>query len=1848
MGQLDQGSSIDRDMSAEAARRLERQLNAWRDKLMALDRRQRLLYFKHTKSGSLEIAAPVAEQVLKALADGEMVVRAQSDIDEESGPGARTLVVTDKTGDTLRTALRRIDQASQQSYADRGIWTLHLGVGMLRWIDIDAPRPRTSAKDGADPNAPLPEASSVAEEPKPGPVVVDSPLLLIPVRLKRTGADSPYVVSRTEDDITVNPALKLKMEEFGIAVPDVDPDGLNSGDVVADVMRAIEGREGWEFVHRIVCTNFTFHKEAIYRDLTANAAAVAANPMVQLLALGPDSPSAGEFGFDPPDLDMLDKSYPPENMFSVLDADSSQRRCIIEAANGRSFVMDGPPGTGKSQTIANMIVEIMTSGRTVLFVSEKAAALDVVRDRIRATGLGHLLLELHSHSATRKHVAEAFAAALTSRASAARTFKDSDAERLTRTRTELNDFADAMNEIRKPLEASLFTVLGRLAQLDQHVDASVIPEQSWRDLTPSSWAGLKDRAARLGAHWHVAERGDDYLWQGLARDDASAPEARDMKRVVQRAWECAQDLATRIDTVDEQTGLTFSRDTSGIRRRIDLLKLLDDRVGTPWAWLSMHSLDPLVRRVSTARAATQSIRERTASLEQTVGSRWNEIDTERRVLLEEANKSSIVDRTSTPIEIAQSIEALDKLRPVLEAVLADANHLASLLGLGTEGIDLKRADNIAELGHLGGAVDRPPRQWFNAALQNQVAECIDTTQQLVNDVLQQQESLKDVFTPGALDLDLASLAVRFRDRHKGFGKLSKAARADKKKLQAVTVSGKAGKAVTARLEDAASWQQAVRRLSEAEPVRGPILGSLYRETATDFNRLRSALDTARRAVQLAGADVDSNRLTEQLSSEGTPDAALVLIADRLQGALANWKSMIPSLPGSFSTISTTTSVEEQIVAIKSEIAAAGPVLDLLHYVSSVAQRPVPLGEATSIFDAVDDVRVSIACLGAEADFDEQHFGSELTVDTDYDALERQLSWADRVLETVGKPLPHSAAAKLPFVAVSARDLEKVEERAAACNDQVRELFSDSRQRWLTSELSFEIDASVELLQDLCNTAVPDIENWCIYQRERNWAESAGFQPVLESLEAERRSPVEVAHSLEYAALERWVDEIVREDYRLREYRSDDRDELVAMFKELDRALIGSAYADVIRICNDRVPKSLTSKPAQVIVREAQKKTRHKPVRQLLQEVGTLAQQLKPCFMMSPLSVSQYLPSGMKFDVVIFDEASQVLPSDAINCVYRGQQLIVAGDQKQLPPTDFFATGVDDTEDDEDETDVFDSVLDLAKGAGGLTSLPLNWHYRSRHEDLITYSNYRFYKGALYTFPSAVFDAPDLGVELIHVDGVYRRGTTRDNPVEAAKVVERVLYFVTQHPEESIGVVTFSSAQADAVMAEMERQSAEHPALAGLLSDHDRLDGFFVKSLENVQGDERDVILFSLGYGPDENGKFTMNFGPLNREGGWKRLNVAITRARKRVEVIASFRAGDMSGLTNEGVRHLKNYLDFAERGAKALALDLEESAGDAESPFEEQVIDVIRGWGYDVVPQVGVAGYRIDMAVRHPDRPGSYAIGIECDGAAYHSAKTARDRDRLRESVLRGLGWEIHRIWGLSWWRDRSGQEERLRHAIERAIDNSGDLVLPAAVTVGTPAIEFEEVSFEERPTWTVDYTMVGPPRTLRRDPKTPEGIHDVREYFAQVIEAEAPVHREVLYDRFRQAWGAQRIGSAMKRSLDRALDGVMINGMNCSPGDDDVCRMPGKRLESVRVPAAGQPLRRVALVPKEELEMAVVKLVEDAHSLDQTTLAQNVAALFGWKRTRDEVRTATELCVQRLLGRGLLVEDEDAVLRRP
>jgi very-short-patch-repair endonuclease len=1817
--------------------RIRSQIARWRQDLLPFDRRQRLLYFSHTKTASLEIVGPDLPRMLELVEAGAVSIEPAVGDGPDTAVAGVTLVAANKSGTELPPALRRLDQQSNQVFADRGFWTLYLALGMLQWVDEEDRR------------------------------TVVSPILLVPVKLRREATHRPYRVFRTEDELVVNPALRLKLEQdYDLELLGVDDYEVSVGKLLDGIGSSVADRPGWAVLPRAVITTFAFHKEAIYRDLLAHESLVVDHPLVQLVALGPDAPTAIGFAFEPVQDEELDTSVPPERLVSILDADGSQRKCILAARDGQSFVMDGPPGTGKSQTIANIIVELITSGRSVLFVSEKAAALDVVRNRLTDAGLGDFLLALHSHATSRKQVVDELAGALRRSVHASSAFGRQDESALVRTREVLTDYAAAMNEYRAGLGTTLHLALGRVAALSYVAGPAPIGGQLWGDLTADRRAEIVEQGWVLARAWRPVTAGTDYDWRDLATVDLEPADVRHLAATAGQAAAAADALVGRIRAVDVDLGVTLPATVDGSWRRVRLLELVAQWPDVPVDWLTVEAFDPIGERIDALHRSTGSLLAQRAELEARAGGWWRELDGDRRHALDAALRPQqpgaaglawAPDARLPTSAFGELVRFLESTPQRLVPVMEDARRLAGLFRMPVDGITPLRADQLAQLGALGGGTALPDEAWFHPALQRALDESCRILGELVEMVRGLERSLAGVFTREALALDLSTLYVRLTQTRTSWRRFSKQARADRNAVKAVTVGGKVTKAVLARLEDAVAWQEAERRLTAEEDDHAPRLGTYYRRTGTDFSSLSQAIQTAHAALRLAGEDLDTAAMARQLSRTGAQDPALTVRAGRLSAVVRGWRAELWHWLGDDATRIDRAPLEDVALWSLDLAGALRPGLAAAQHAADVAGRDATVGEAADLLVRAASAAAEEARIYDSYETDRQLLGAlYMDIETRWDGVRAAQAWALDVRKLTAGAVPAAVAERLRHPTIGAGEVRQRADEWERARGALCAAFASGRATELGADLDADLAAAVDQCVQMAASAAADIDEWCRHVRTREWLAEAGLGPVVDDL-VRRRAPADtVPDTIERAVLLAWADAVITADDRLRTFRAQDRDSLVEQFRRLDSELIGNAHTRVAVACSDRRPRSPNSTAAQRITREAQKKTRHKPIRELLAETYELVRVIKPCFMMSPLSVSQYLPPAMRFDLVIFDEASQVMPSDAVTSIYRGHQLVVAGDQKQLPPTSFFARAIEDDEDlnDSDQLDVFQSVLDLCKAAGALPSLPLTWHYRSRHESLITYSNYKFYSGKLHTFPGATFQAPDLGVESYVVNGVYRRGGARDNPVEAAKAVDRVVEHLRRHPGLSIGVVTFSAAQEDAVLAAADQRAAHEPLLAEALRGHDRLNGFFVKALENVQGDERDIIVFTVGYGPDEAGRLTMNFGPLNREEGWRRLNVAITRARRRIEIISSFRAEQMADTGSEGVRHLRGYLGFAARGMPALAGEPSPTGLDAESPFEEDALAVIRGWGYQAETQVGSAGYRIDIAVRHPNLPGCYALAVECDGAMYHAAKTARDRDRLREQVLRGLGWQVHRIWGISWVREREAQKERLRQAIEAAIAGvplaEGAARAAAADTMPASrggSLVVANVDLDAPPKWTVPYRVAHAGRVASGfEPHTPEARPQLRAYFQEVLAVEAPVHDSVLFDRMRSAWGIGRVGSRIRANAESVLARTRVDGQPVVKDRFGFYRVLGRTADAVRVPTEASGVRTVEQIPPEEVELAIVNVVADAVVANDENLSTEVSRLFGWRRQGADIQWALESAISRLLAVGIIERTPEGALR--
>ncbi|WP_373563417.1 DUF3320 domain-containing protein [Pigmentiphaga litoralis] len=660
--------------------------------------------------------------------------------------------------------------------------------------------------------------------------------------------------------------------------------------------------------------------------------------------------------------------------------------------------------------------------------------------------------------------------------------------------------------------------------------------------------------------------------------------------------------------------------------------------------------------------------------------------------------------------------------------------------------------------------------------------------------------------------------------------------------------------------------------------------------------------------------------------------------------------------------------------------------------------------------------------------------------------------------------------------------------------------------------------------------------------------------------------------------------------------------------------------------------------------------------------------------MSPLSVAQFLsPGSLTFDLLVMDEASQIQPVDAMGAIARCKQVVVVGDERQLPPTKFFSKITESQADDEDDdTQVSDieSILGLFT-ARGLPQRMLRWHYRSRHQSLIAISNTQFYENKLYIVPSPYTQEAGMGLRFHHVpDGVFDSGGTGANLIEAKGVAAAILAHAQQSPELSLGVATFSVSQRKAITDELEALRRAHPATEGFFGAHPS-EPFFVKNLENVQGDERDVIMISVGYARNTQGNLTMRFGPLGAEGGERRLNVLISRAKRRCEVFASITDEDidLERAKGKGVFAFKLFLHYARTGR----LDLgQNTARDAQHVFEAQVATALQAKGYQVYPRVGIAGIFIDLAVADPAYPGRYLLGIECDGTAYRSARSARDRDRLRQSVLEDHGWRVHRVWSVDWFQRPQEQLDQVVAAIEAAKAELADEAARRAST-GTagqeghapaqPATARRAVPVDIVTVDRGDMTAIGLVDSL--DATSPDAfyveatldrpgayeLHDtparvMADLVRQVVAVESPVHIDEVIVRIRGAWGLQRAGARIEAAVGQGVQQALADGAIERNGD--FLLQPGKTpVLRDRRNALSAGLRKPEMIAPAEIAAGIVQVVGDHLGAADEEIVLAVARLLGFKSTSAPLRKLLAAGIDDLLADGTLARRNALIVLR-
>lgn len=807
-----------------------------------------------------------------------------------------------------------------------------------------------------------------------------------------------------------------------------------------------------------------------------------------------------------------------------------------------------------------------------------------------------------------------------------------------------------------------------------------------------------------------------------------------------------------------------------------------------------------------------------------------------------------------------------------------------------------------------------------------------------------------------------------------------------------------------------------------------------------------------------------------------------------------------------------------------------------------------------------------------------------------------------------------------------------------CSEEVKNRIAE---RFTKESLDLEQAKYGSCIQKLegCLTEFDKLANWISFMHLLDQLKDADLisyinQMIEESIDAEKNSAV-----FQKAFYSQWIENIIFNVPVLASFSRIKQDQAVQSFEEKDRTQYAISKAQIrAELSQQRPNLDLVAGGSAVAIlrREGNKKRKQMPIRKLLSETGSLVQIIKPCFLMSPLSVSTFLdPEKIGFDTVIFDEASQIFPQDAVGAIYRGKQLIVVGDSRQMPPSDFFSSSLDIEDDDEDSGDVndFESILDVCSSV--FTTERLAWHYRSHYEQLIAFSNLNFYNNHLVTFPSSASDRKGIGVDYYYVDGVFDR-KSKTNRAEAQFIVDLIYKNINEHPNRSLGVVAFSATQQDLIDKLLSKKREENPSYEWFFKA-DNAEPFFVKNLETVQGDERDTIIFSVAYAKDSQGRWIQNFGPLNREGGERRLNVAVTRAKDNVQLVASIHYSDinLAGTNSEGVRLLRAYLDYAQNGTVALERSVIVSGEDAfDSYFEQEVCDFLRDNGFTVDSQVGCSGYRIDLGLRKPDSS-DYFLAIECDGASYHSSKNARDRDSLRQRILENMGWRFYRIWSTDWYRNKKVEKERLLQTVKDALskdscieESAPEITRQEPNSVAEDAEELFVSEAAENPFEFPKYHQLNAASIIRKN------NYDFQDMVREILLTEAPLSEAYLQKRVAPFFGREKVSKTVIEKYERLMFRCERKGIIRRNG---FLYLQGMADPKLRIPGDRREIKYISL---EELADGLYTLIEMNVTANRDGLYKTMTSLLGFGKKGEAIVSRFDQALRLLINGGRVKED--------
>jgi len=1872
----------------------------WKTDLFDFSRRNPLLYFKPTATSTLEIRTPSFTELFARIAVQNralnfplyQVMPVSLPTEAPSGANRRFRYIqlksgdlaTDKSEGPLLRTLANLRNSARASRNELGLNSLYIGFALLHWVDPTQPS-----------------------------VINSAPLVLVPVDIERRRGKDEYQLKAIDDDIVVNPTLRafLASARFNapLHLPDLgDPDnGLVT--FLAEVTR-LATPLGWTVTESAVLRNFSFQTIRLGEDLDE---AVEINLFPQAIrrlageSLGvtgaSNSPAAGD----------LDGQLHPRDVFQVLDADESQLQVLLESRSGSDMVIDGPPGTGKSQTIVNLIAQAVNDGRSVLFVSQKKAALEVVFNRLAEVGLDKLCLQVHSEKANKRAVLDELGAVYQSRRSSTSDLRRSDYDLLYDQRQRLNLVAKTLNEPLGGLSWSIQATHGKLLQLEEtknvssrirlaHSSALEVPEAEWQALESTVHEYVLART-ELG---QSPEAGP---WRDIA--PADHPGVRgEIQAVLRECQTLLENTQAFCVGVEQSFGVPLPQRRSEVLTFLKLATLLRDAPLLLANWFDPNASRAMRELVNKGRDLTERIEKSVEKLE-AAGILPSIFQLEHGKVI---NQLGITDAVLSKY-LVRPFPVWDKpaRSTHTEAFVATYSaaheahglhtHLTTRFGVASEPT-LSQFQWFGQFLKCIAADSQPLEQWLDPELLGSVSQLAAEASERAVKYQQTTKKISETWDLGALKIQASALRQALHTQFRNiFQRLGAPYKNWTREMQQLW-QGK-GKVKRAdllgllELLDAVEEQQ--HWFDKVHPQLQDMLGKWWSGLSTDFSSTLGALqvtkdiqglfspgqvpepirrmlvaqsisvseanDLIRRITESSEALRRAHKLLQPLVRDSAWPQGTQIDTDINLAALHDFAEMLQAHANQLEA--TYDDVRQRVVDNNKQFPTTPEIGLLLGVAQSVVIADAELRSATNAY---------VQAFGP-------HFQS---IRTDWDALEAALDFSARVREFLQNNYTLARDAWLQVVTKLCLP-NRVSRLATECLalgepllrrfdtglDHLQTFFLQPIRGLGTADVKLAPYPALNEWMQALLTAMEGLPAALRLAAAHLQASQAGMSDLIVEVDALPATEAlwDITRKRFY---QQWLEAAYQVRPEIKRLSIGSHRKLIDAFVSLDQELL-VVQRQRTQLAWQRGLPALTNGVGDsqmgLLARELSKRRAHIALRQLFSKMPDLLLKLKPCVLMSPLSAAAYLPLSefqSRFDLVIFDEASQVRPAFAGGAMLRGKQVVIAGDMQQLPPTDFFRAtgGYEDDADDFDEggPDQASEPAPLESILGEFLSLPgmhrsrLRWHYRSRNEALIQFSNQLYYHGDLVTFPSPIPGNQSQAVRLEQVNGVYDRGKTRQNQAEAQHVVKLIEQHLMEHGEQtSLGVITFSLAQEQAIRDELYAQleTGTGPLtnhIEWLDEDAQRLEPFFVKALERVQGDERDAIIISVGYGPDALGAVKQYFGPLATDGGERRLNVAVTRAKRQLTLVTSLRPTDIkiSEATKAGVRDLRRYLEYC--GSPSASVSSQTSSSRRDRPFEAAVEQALIEMGYTVNALVGMGSNRIDLAVVHPDRADEYLAGIQCDGHSYARIATARDRDRLRGQILReNMHWNLIQQWSSEWLNSPVRARTSLAKQLEdfrqagttlpkHAADGPIRQRLATLAAASAPAKPAPQGDWHEQ-LQTTQYQFYKAARKSSQTDFIGNPGH-VAQCVQFVVQLEQPIHTELLFERVMDCYNLVLPKSEAWSRFFAGFQYALKHG-HIIVKDEFAWSRQQTFLIVPRTPPPRIEPRKIDFVALEELGALAIQIVRMNYGIDRTALARLVSEIMGYKTLSKSRRQRINLAVDELARNGQLSVRGDSLL---